>query len=504
MTKRTVRLIVVAAILLLILVLLGGYFFFYKSTKKLSFDLTADTGGGFINAPTFLYAFSGVGTEHLQRPIGIAYANGKVYVVDTQRPAINMFDEAGKQLSSFGASQTANPLYTAVNPKDNTLYVTDRGKRKVLKFSLDGKYLGEFDPKLPKAERPKGPYQWAPLAIGFAPDGTMYVTEVLKGHRLLIFGPDGKFQRSVGNLGIIADPAKAPNVFQFPNGLAVSHGELYVSDSNNRRLQVFTLDGKFKRFIITEGLPRGVVDLERFLDDPKDKDIVRMAVVDTLAHYVTIWAGQDGKKIVSFGEQGALDGQFSYPSAIARGTKNKLFVTDSANGRVEVWGWEMQAAALPIIGAPTNLAWCCLPFLFLPLLLLFRKRRFFATADFVERMIELGEVDLMPDRRRQWVTLESEFAAIQELSTESMDFESMFEITEYSESDAKALMEKYEIDLNTASILAAAQRAGLFCTEQPDYRRLARTMEIPVLDAPGFIEKFAKRKAQAPSDDSQA
>ena len=51
---------------------------------------------------------------------------------------------------------------------------------------------------------------------------------------------------------------------------------------------------------------------------------------------------------------------------------------------------------MPIIGAPRNWLWCLLPLLLLPLLLfLLRKRRFFATADFVEEMVEIGESELL-------------------------------------------------------------------------------------------------------------
>ena len=45
----------------------------------------------------------------------------------------------------------------------------------------------------------------------------------------------------------------------------------------------------------------------------------------------------------------------------------------------------------------------------------------------------------------------------------------------------------------TANVMAAAQRAYVFATEDPDYRRLAKAMEIDVVDAPEFVERYAKK-----------
>jgi DNA-binding beta-propeller fold protein YncE len=495
-TKRRIRLLIVAAVLLLILVLLGGYYAYYRSTKQLSFNLTAVGTEASLAPPTFLYTFSGAGANRLQRPIGIEIVGKNVYVVDTVRHTIFVYDQNGRQTGKFGTTETVTPLYIAHNPKDGNLYVSDRRRREILKFSAEGKYLGVFNPNLPKKQLPKfatGGVKWAPIALDFADDGSMYVTEVLKGHRLLIFGPRGNFLKSVGDLGIVSDPTQDPNIFQFPNGVLVLDKEVYVSDSNNRRLQVFDRMGNFKRIIVTEGLPRGLTALKPFPSDPPTATPVRIPVVDTLAHFVTIWDGAKGKKFVSFGEQGTLDGQFAYPDDIALGDKNKLFVTDTSNGRVEVWGWPLEAAALPIIGAPTNLLWCCAPFLLLPLLLLFRRRRFLATADFVEQMILLEKADLMPSRRRAWLTLEPEYELIKQMQFNDINFAELFEVTEFSESDARAIAEKYEVDQPTAEIMAASQRAYVFATENADYRRLAKAMEIDVVDAPEFIKRYTRK-----------
>ena len=134
-------------------------------------------------------------------------------------------------------------------------------------------------------------------------------------------------------------------------------------------------------------------------DEPDTPD--RFVIIDTLSHDGTIWS-DDGVKILSFGERGVLEAQFSYPNEISVDPEtNKIFISDSANGRMQVWGWPDQISPVPIADVIPYWRWCFAPLLLLPLLLLLRKKRFFATKDFVDVMLEAEDVDAMPKRRRR-------------------------------------------------------------------------------------------------------
>lgn len=191
------------------------------------------------------------------------------------------------------------PLYVVKHPLNGHIYVSDRRTRRIDIFDGSGKYLGIFAPKLPKAERPTyTDIEWAPIAMAFAPDGTFYVTELLKGHRLLIFSPDGKFQKSVGDAGMPKkDPGQGGGLFQFPNSIKVLGDEVWVADSNNKRVQVFDRKGGFKRVVVTAGLPRGFDFLPQLKGRKKDAPAL-WTVVDTLAHDATIWDVK-GRKLAS-------------------------------------------------------------------------------------------------------------------------------------------------------------------------------------------------------------
>lgn len=501
LTRKQKRKIVLLVILVLLLALLAAYYAYYRSTQQLGFDIAGVTGE-VIDPPQYLYTFSGGEEERLQRPIGVYVDGPDVYVVDSARHTIEVFNESGERRRSFGTAETTVPLYIAKNPENGRLYVTDRRARTIHIFETSGAYVGEFDPKLPADQLPtfetQG-YQWAPVAIAFGPDGTMYVTEILKGHRLLIFGPDGAFKRSVGNVGMVVEAEAGPELFQFPNGIVVHEEFVYVADSNNRRVQIFDKDGNFERIVVTQGLPRGIDFLARFKTDEEDV-ADRYVIIDTLAHDGTLWSTKDAK-IVNFGERGILEGQFSYPNGVSvMDSNNKIFITDTANGRVQVWGWPTEVSPIPIPRVPAYWRWCFSPLLLLPLLLFLRKKKFFATDDFIETMLSLGELELLPARRRKWFVTEESYERFKGVSQGDVDLGELLHPMEHSESDTRALMDKLEIEFEVARRLAIAQRMHVFVTLDDDLRRLAKVLEIDVVDREEFIERFTnKSKAETPS-----
>lgn len=493
MTKAQKRKLAIVIVLAVLIALLGGYFAYYKTTRKLTFNLLGASDVQVTQPPQFLYSFSGT-TLKLQRPVGVFVDGNNVYTCDSAGRQVLVFDQAGKYLRSFGASQTVIPLNIARNPRNGELYVTDRRMRSIMRFNLSGKYLGDFDPKLPKSELPSFQtqgVQWAPVALAFAPDGSLFVTDILKANRVLMFGPDGKFRKSIGSTGMVNDTKASPGLFQYPNGIAYHEGLIYVTDSNNRRVQVFDANGNFKKIIATQGLPRGIDFLRPFPGD-RESTPDRMVVVDTLSHDATIWTST-GEKAVAFGEQGVLDGQFSYPNGCAITGKNKVFIADTSNGRIQVWGWPDQLSPVPLPQLGGKWWLCLLPLLLLPLLLLRSRRRIFATEDFISAFVQAEELDLLTHGRRRWLVTESDYEALKGISQGEVDLATVLEATPHSDSDAKDLVDRLEIDAETAKVLSIAKRVPLFATEDTESRRLAKSLQIDVVNREEFLRRFEKR-----------
>jgi sugar lactone lactonase YvrE len=491
--RRQKRKIALLAALTLALVLVGLWFWNFSVTKRLTVDLRVQPSGT-VTLPNYLYSFAGDGANRLQSPVGIAAYEGNVYVADSVAALVFEFTQDGAFVRSFGKGQLRDPLYVAANPKDGLLYVSDRRARAVVKFKTDGTYVGVFDPKLPASVMPpfdtKGE-QWIPVGLTFAPDGSMYVLDVLGEHRMLIFGPDGVFRRTVGKTGIVSSLTDLPGSFQFPNSVKVRGDEVWVVDSNNRRIQVFSLAGDFKRIVAVNGLPRGMA----FVSPPARSasgTLDAFAVVDTLSHDVSIWT-VGGTVPVVFGGRGVLDGQFNFPNDITVGDRTIMFVTDNKNVRVQAWGWDAAVSPLPLV-LPRQPLWylALLPLLLIPLFR--RKKNYFATADFIEAMATAGALDTMPAKNRRWLVLETDYEALRDRVEGGVPLATLLTPTDFSPSDARAWEQRLLIDTERAAALATAKRSKLFGTEDPELKRLATFLEIEVVDAKEFIERSARKK----------
>lgn len=504
MTRRRKRLLVIIVLLVLLLLLLAATVINYRATRQLAFPFVRLSTTE-VMAPEYLYSFSGVEGDRLIRPMGVLAHGGRVYVPDSRRGKVFVFTEQGDLLFTFGEETFTTPLYVARNPTDGNLYISDRRTRSIQIFDFEGQYIDTFDPNLPAEELPTfetGGVQWVPLAIAFDSDGTMYVTDLLKAHRVLAFDPDGRFVWSSGTTGIAESATSSPGYFQFPNNVKVHDDGIWVADSNNRRLKVLTEEeGRPIRIIPTAGLPRGF-DFITLASDEETPGVYAL-VVDTLSHDVTFWT-EDGERQLTFGRRGVLEGEFAYPNDLSVGQRNRIFVTDSSNGRVQVWGWPEELAPIPSVEVPPYWMWCLSPLLLLPLLALLRRKKFFATDDFIDVMVEgeLVEHIAHGKGRKYWMVTPPTYERFRDLKVDDVEFQYLLHETEHSDPDTRDIMERLEIDYETAAILSVATRARVFCTEDAELRKLARALEIDVVDHEEYIERFGKqsKRAEAKSD----
>jgi DNA-binding beta-propeller fold protein YncE len=313
------------AALLIALVILALLFAWYLLNRKPLSELP-----GLSETKLPHYEMSIYGST---RPMGVAAtpSGDRIYVTESDgKHLVRVFDRAGKQVgtlqppTSTGAAHT--PVYVAINPTTQDVYVSDRLTASVYIYDVKGKYLRTFSPK---GNLGGG---WAPLGLAFGQDGSLYATDVRgTAHRVLQFAPDGTLVRMLGT----------PGQLSFPNGIVVdSHGDIEVADSNNGRLVVFSPAGKLIATIsrgVGEGdlgLPRGVA-----VDDAG-----RLFVVDTADHTLRVYTVGTSTAptptfIGSIGSEGHLDGTFEYPNGVAIDTRAHIYITDRENNRVQVWGY---------------------------------------------------------------------------------------------------------------------------------------------------------------------
>lgn len=280
--------------------------------------------------PVFERSISGRGDDALDSPTGVLIEGERLLVADAKRGRVTVFTPDGDFVEHIGAGKLKSPADIAKHPRTGEYFVADVRADSLEVFSAEGAWLRTFEPSLPASDGAPPGEQWAPHAVAFAEDGTMYVADTLDEHRLLIFDPRGDLVRAVGRSGTAIDAGSDPDAFAFPSRIRVHGDEVWVADANNRRLKVFDRDGELLRIVPTEGLPRGFDFVTR--DGSPTWSLV---VVDVLAHECRVLDPVGVEEWV-FGGLGANDGQFMYPSCVSVGP-DVLAVTDTRNGRVQLW-----------------------------------------------------------------------------------------------------------------------------------------------------------------------
>jgi len=478
-TRERRRRIWLLALLLLLLALLSYATYYYVQNRRLPTVQLASPEKP-LDPPQYLYSITGTGDNELERPVGVGVGpDGRVYAVDFGHDRVSVFTNAGRFLFAFrdiGGKQLRNPVHLWI--KGNEVWVTDRRLREIFVFDLEGKYKRTFEPAGESLN-------WTPLALGFSNDNRLVVTDVgeTKKHRIHFFSAEGSRTATVGKTFQATSLEDQPGGFFFPNGVAFSKdGRVFISDGDNRRLQVFSPTAEFKGFIDTSGIPRGI------WIDAKD----RMYVVDAVAHTVDVY-DLKGKRLTQFGSNGFGPGQFNYPNDITV-QGNRIYITDRDNHQVQVWGWPV--AAPPAIAAPkTPAGWlaCLSPLLLLPLLFLLRKTRIVVTPDFVDALVAAGEVTTVSKRRRlRLIAPEEDREFYEGRVIDGVDLGDLIDLEPFSESDARAIAEKLEVGERESVLLSMAQRAKALATEDKDLRRLSPLADVRGVSFDEFREYFLR------------
>lgn len=213
-----------------------------------------DTGAGKIihvdlAAKKFEYLKGDQGAGKLKKPVALTLdPAGNLFVADTMRKDVAMYDSSGNYVKSYAHGVTVNPV--AVSADESSLYVLDN--RANLVKAIDRKsdsVIREFG---------QGQHEDSiALPVGMTMDnkGFLHITNLLSG-RVLSFDHDGHLIRGFGKLG------DTFGEFGRPRGIAVDNdGMVYVADASHQNVQIFNDKGRILMFFGDPGLPVGSMNL---------------------------------------------------------------------------------------------------------------------------------------------------------------------------------------------------------------------------------------------------
>ncbi|XP_065907558.1 tripartite motif-containing protein 2-like [Dysidea avara] len=178
---------------------------------------------GFNGNYLLQFGSHGSGDGQLNQPRGITTHDSRVYVTDKGNHRISVFQSDGQFCISFGSGQLGDPYDVAANGI-NQLLVADPSQKCIITFTLDGNYVAG---KL-HTEGSSKDYLNKPCSLATDANGFILVAD---DNRLFVFDQAGSFIHCFGTGKFSALSSVALNS---------SNGNIYVCDSSNKKIQIFT------------------------------------------------------------------------------------------------------------------------------------------------------------------------------------------------------------------------------------------------------------------------
>lgn len=254
----------------------------------------------------------------LQRPgVVVGDESGRLYVSDSSRQAVFVFDEKAGELLLWEQAEPAlrfvAPSGLAVAP--GRLFVADAELGAVFVLDAQGRPLQRIGRGL--LTRPTG------LARD-AVRGHLYVADTY-AHDVKVFSDAGELLHVIGRRG------SAAGEFNFPTHLAFAQGELYVTDTLNNRVQVFGADGQvLQRQFGSRGLVLGNLVRPKGVGVDGEGNVY---VVESYYDSLLVFS-QAGEFLLPIGGTGTATGRFYLPAGVWVDSRNRVHIADMFNGRV--------------------------------------------------------------------------------------------------------------------------------------------------------------------------
>jgi DNA-binding beta-propeller fold protein YncE len=322
----------------------GAPLYAQKDAPEIKFDSVPNALQ--LPAGTYLGEVAGVATNSKGNIFVYTRTGHPTITIGTARPFAHggsrlfEFDPSGKYIREIGKDSYGFMFagQVRIDPADN-IWVVDQMTEMVMKFNPQGRVLMLLGRKaenvaVPAREakndgagRPQDLFS-RPTDVAWDAAGNIFVADGLGNARIAKFDKDGKFIKSWGKRGT------ANGEFSVIRSIAVdAQGNVYASDTGNKRVQVFDNDGNFKTaFSNVEGpaalcITKGTSPFLYVSNTNSPTDI---------DHNGEIYKMQlDGTVVGKFGKAGKLPKEFGTTAAIDCRNANTLYVGEVGNLRVQ-------------------------------------------------------------------------------------------------------------------------------------------------------------------------
>jgi DNA-binding beta-propeller fold protein YncE len=251
-------------------------------------------------------------------------ADDNVYVLCRGTHPVLVFGPTGKLLRHWGDGEFDNRAHGIHASPDGFIYTVNDNQHCIKKYTPTGQLVMTIGKEYDAAPKWSGRPFNRPTNMAISPNtGDVYVTDGYGNSRVHRYAPDGQHIVSWGDAGV------APGEFQIPHNVVVDRDEnVYVTDRENNRLQVFDRDGKLQHIWRDIYRPQalcmgrdGVFYVGEMLNMPGLSDH------PGLGHRLNVF-NRDGDRLARIGDSKLGDGpsEFIAPHGFGVDSKGNLYV----------------------------------------------------------------------------------------------------------------------------------------------------------------------------------
>jgi DNA-binding beta-propeller fold protein YncE len=273
-----------------------------------------------------------------------------------EAPPVMEFDAQGNYVQGWGGPgdgyEWPRDEHTIFVDYKNNVWISSAGGPRlregtenfILKFTKSGKFLLQIG----RRGQSKGSldtlnFNNAADIYVYPKTNEVFVADGYINRRVIVLDADtGAFKRMWGAYGnkpddsapkTRQDEGPGPQQFNTVHGIRVSDdGVVYVADRLNNRVQIFSLDGKFKQEIFVERKTRllGTAFSFAFSPDPQQQYLY---LADAGNGRVHIFDRASMREVGAFGRIGHYAGEFVFLHNVATDSKGNIYTAEVGTGR---------------------------------------------------------------------------------------------------------------------------------------------------------------------------
>jgi DNA-binding beta-propeller fold protein YncE len=304
------------------------------------FDISNPTVASYVGTLGTTGA-SGSDNSHFNSPDGVGVDASFIYVADSNNQRVQIFNRSTRAyVATIGAGMYGtdnnhfnHPTDVAIDAVGN-IYIADNWNKRVQQYSSSRVYQRTYG-TTGVSYTTDAYHYYFPNGVAVGKDGSIYIVEN-RGHRLVKLDANGAAQWTIGQPGQGGDDLEH---LCWPQDVTVdSQGRVYLAQNGcDTRVRIFDADGAFYAYLGTGwGASNDQFNGPQGLTIDNGGNIL---VADSGNHRVQIF-GPNRAYIATLGQTGVAgsdNAHFNNPTDVAVDGSGTIYVADEGNDRVQVF-----------------------------------------------------------------------------------------------------------------------------------------------------------------------